>query len=57
MLFILVVHDDMHIEINRSATVEENNMAKTYSAGVKEYRETYWTPDYSVKETDILACF
>ncbi|MBG7600915.1 MAG: hypothetical protein IZT60_00005, partial [Gammaproteobacteria bacterium] len=32
-------------------------MAKTYSAGVKEYRETYWTPDYTVKETDILACF
>ena len=32
-------------------------MAKTYSAGVKEYRETYWTPEYSVKETDLLACF
>jgi len=32
-------------------------MAKTYSAGVKEYRETYWTPDYSVKDTDLLACF
>ena len=32
-------------------------MAKAYSAGVKEYRETYWTPDYTVKETDLLACF
>jgi len=32
-------------------------MAKTYSAGVKAYRETYWTPDYSVKETDLLAVF
>ena len=30
---------------------------KTYSAGVKEYRSTYWEPNYSVKETDILACF
>ena len=31
--------------------------AKTYSAGVKEYRNTYWEPNYSVKDTDILACF
>ena len=30
---------------------------KTYSAGVKEYRETYWMPDYTPKDTDILACF
>ena len=30
---------------------------KTYSAGVKEYRETYWMPDYTPNETDILACF
>ena len=28
-----------------------------YSAGVKEYRETYWEPNYTPKETDILACF
>ena len=32
-------------------------MAKTYDAGVKEYRETYWMPDYTPLETDILACF
>ncbi len=32
-------------------------MAKTYNAGVKEYRETYWMPDYTPKDTDILACF
>ena len=32
-------------------------MAKTYSAGVKEYRETYWMPEYTPKDTDILACF
>lgn len=31
--------------------------AKTYQAGVKAYRETYWDPDYSPKDTDILACF
>ena len=30
---------------------------KTYNAGVKEYRSTYWEPDYTVKDTDILACF
>ena len=32
-------------------------MAKAYNAGVKEYRETYWMPDYTPKETDLLACF
>jgi ribulose-bisphosphate carboxylase large chain len=32
-------------------------LAKTYSAGVKEYRHTYWEPDYRVKGSDILACF
>ncbi len=30
---------------------------KSYSAGVKEYRETYWMPDYTPADTDILACF
>lgn len=30
---------------------------KTYDAGVKDYRSTYWEPGYSVKETDILAVF
>jgi ribulose-bisphosphate carboxylase large chain len=28
-----------------------------YTAGVKEYRESYWTPDYTPKDTDLLACF
>ena len=35
-------------------------MSKTdgsYSAGVKDYRHTYWEPDYPVKDTDLLACF
>ncbi|MEJ2175125.1 MAG: form I ribulose bisphosphate carboxylase large subunit [bacterium] len=31
--------------------------AQTYDAGVKEYRSTYWEPDYQVKDTDLLACF
>ncbi len=32
-------------------------MGKTYQAGVKEYRETYWEPDYEPKESDLLAVF
>ncbi len=32
-------------------------MDKTYSAGVKAYRETYWQPDYTPSDTDLLACF
>ncbi|MHB8295246.1 MAG: form I ribulose bisphosphate carboxylase large subunit [Acidimicrobiales bacterium] len=31
--------------------------AKTYEAGVKEYRQTYWTPEYMPLDSDILACF
>ncbi len=34
-----------------------SNKQKNYSAGVKAYRETYWEPDYPVKDTDLLACF
>ena len=30
---------------------------KTYQAGVKDYRKTYWTPDYVPLDTDVLACF
>src|SRR3569623_3815597 len=30
---------------------------KTYQAGVKEYRQTYWQPDYVPLDTDILASF
>ena len=32
-------------------------MAKKYDAGVKDYRETYWMPDYEPSATDLLACF
>ena len=31
--------------------------AKKYDAGVKEYRDMYWTPDYVPLDTDLLACF
>ena len=31
--------------------------SKTYTAGVKEYRETYWEPDYKIKDSDLLAVF
>ena len=30
---------------------------KTYQAGVKEYRQTYWMPEYTPLDTDLLACF
>ena len=32
-------------------------MAKKYDAGVKDYRETYWQPDYVPLDSDLLACF
>ncbi len=32
-------------------------MAKTYEAGVKDYRETYWEPDYPIRDSDFLAVF
>jgi ribulose-bisphosphate carboxylase large chain len=28
-----------------------------YDAGVKDYKLTYYTPDYTPKDTDILAAF
>ena len=32
-------------------------MTQDYQAGVKEYRATYWEPDYEPKDTDLLAVF
>ncbi len=32
-------------------------MTSQYEAGVKEYRATYWEPDYRPKDTDLLAVF
>ena len=28
-----------------------------FKAGVQDYRLTYYTPDYTPKDTDLLACF
>jgi ribulose-bisphosphate carboxylase large chain len=33
----------------------ETKTGAGFKAGVKDYRLTYYTPDYQVKETDILA--
>ncbi len=30
---------------------------KIYDADVKDYRDTYWEPDYESKATDLLARF
>jgi len=35
----------------------ETKTGTGFIAGVKEYRLTYYTPEYKVKETDILAAF
>lgn len=36
---------------------DKSNVPGRYQAGVKEYRETYWDPNYTPKDTDLLACF
>jgi ribulose-bisphosphate carboxylase large chain len=35
----------------------ETKAAAGFKAGVKEYKLTYYTPDYETKDTDILAAF
>lgn len=35
----------------------ETKAGTGFNAGVKDYRLTYYTPDYQVKDTDILAAF
>jgi len=35
----------------------ETKAGAGFKAGVKDYRLTYYTPDYVVKDTDILAAF
>ena len=35
----------------------ETKAGAGFKAGVKDYRLTYYTPDYQVKETDILSSF
>ncbi|KAK5811803.1 hypothetical protein PVK06_027176 [Gossypium arboreum] len=35
----------------------ETKASVGFKAGVKEYKLTYYTPEYGVKDTDILAAF
>jgi len=35
----------------------ETRTGAGFTAGVKDYRLTYYTPDYQVEDTDILAAF
>lgn len=35
----------------------ETKASAGFKAGVKDYRLTYYTPDYQTKDTDILAAF
>ena len=35
----------------------ETRAGAGFKAGVKDYRLTYYTPDYQPKDTDILAAF
>ena len=43
---------------NRKMAPQTETKAGTgFKAGVKDYRLTYYTPDYQVKDTDILAAF
>lgn len=34
-----------------------HQIRKSYQAGVREYRETYWDPHYTPKDSDVLAVF
>jgi ribulose-bisphosphate carboxylase large chain len=35
----------------------ETRATAEFKAGVKDYKLTYYTPEYEVKDTDILAAF
>jgi ribulose-bisphosphate carboxylase large chain len=35
----------------------ETKASVGFKAGVKEYKLTYYTPEYETKDTDILAIF
>lgn len=41
----------------KMAPQTETKAGTGFKAGVKDYRLTYYTPDYQVKDTDILAAF
>jgi ribulose-bisphosphate carboxylase large chain len=45
------------IKIKKMVPQTETRSGAGFKAGVKDYRLTYYTPDYVVKDTDILAAF
>src|SRR5215218_384814 len=49
--------DQASAEENRVAQNNGQSNGKGYQAGVKNYADTYWTPDYVPLDTDLLAVF
>jgi len=49
--------DKMFYELFSMVPQTETRAGAGFKAGVKDYRLTYYTPDYVVKDTDILAAF
>lgn len=45
------------ILIIRMSPQTETKTGSGFKAGVKDYRLTYYTPDYQISETDVLAAF
>ncbi|OIW20528.1 hypothetical protein TanjilG_14057 [Lupinus angustifolius] len=41
----------------KASTAKETKASVEFKAGVKDYKLTYYTPDYKTKDTDILAAF
>ncbi len=42
-------------EVDAPVILQASRGARSY-AGVKDYCETYWEPDYTPSATDLLAC-
>lgn len=47
----------MFYELFSMVPQTETKAGAGFKAGVKDYRLTYYTPDYVVKDTDVLAAF
>jgi ribulose-bisphosphate carboxylase large chain len=47
----------LHASLIKEKVQESSVAEKSYQAGVKDYRKTYWTPDYVPLDTDLLAVF
>ena len=59
MKFLIKVESmvSLHLLLLQMAPQTETKAGTGFKAGVKDYRLTYYTPDYQVKDTDILAAF